>query len=45
MRDVLAHALVRTPEAIDWDEEAEEAAEPEAKEADDVDDDTPTNDE
>jgi ATP-dependent Lon protease len=26
VRDVLAHALVRTPEAIDWDEEAEEAA-------------------
>jgi ATP-dependent Lon protease len=26
VRDVLAHALVRTPVAIDWDEEAEEAA-------------------
>jgi ATP-dependent Lon protease len=24
--DVIAHALVRAPEPVDWDEEAEEAA-------------------
>ena len=26
VRDVLVHALTRTPEAVDWDAEAEEAA-------------------
>jgi ATP-dependent Lon protease len=29
--EVLEHALVRKPEAIDWDEEAEEAAAAQAK--------------